>query len=291
MNTTPTRRWIAVGLFLAAVAAPRVAAQHVLLADDAGTMRVVRAATGLRAMVEKDGKLVEISATGFALKEAPEYLPVYVSIRDTDAQSSFAQEHGVGQMNNNFTFRATIETSYALEHVFLVLYITPETGSEAIFLTEIGKLQPNRKQPIIEFVPMDSPLGRGRYSLYLFSDGAEVFQSQIPFFERERVLDRMIGRRVAGIQSAPPKFFIGSPPIYPPALKKAAVRGEAVISVRIDRHGSVNEPVVKSSTDPAFGAAALDAIRDWRFLPRMKDGVPVEARADVPFVFAPPGVP
>ncbi|HEY4988778.1 MAG TPA: energy transducer TonB, partial [Opitutaceae bacterium] len=88
--------------------------------------------------------------------------------------------------------------------------------------------------------------------------------------------------------SSPPKFFLGTAPLYPAALKKSGLKGQAVISVRIDSKGSVDDPVIKSASDPAFGAAALAAIREWRYLPRVKDGNPVETKADVPFVFSPP---
>jgi TonB family protein len=45
---------------------------------------------------------------------------------------------------------------------------------------------------------------------------------------------------------------------------------------------------VKSATDPAFGEAALRAVRIWRFLPKVKDDNPVETKVDIPIVFARP---
>jgi TonB family protein len=50
----------------------------------------------------------------------------------------------------------------------------------------------------------------------------------------------------------------------------------------------VIDPVVKSASDPAFGEAALGAVKLWRFLPRVKDDYPPETRADVPVVFSQP---
>lgn len=49
--------------------------------------------------------------------------------------------------------------------------------------------------------------------------------------------------------------------------------------------------LLKSATDPAFGEAALAAIRQWRFLPEMKGGLAVEQSADLPFAFVPPAGP
>ena len=62
----------------------------------------------------------------------------------------------------------------------------------------------------------------------------------------------------------------------------------AVIAVTISARGVVEDPTVKSATDPAFGDAALVAIKDWRFLPKVMEGHGVVSRADVPFIFTPP---
>jgi TonB family protein len=288
MKTTPILLWTAGALALLPVFLPRVAAQHVLLAEDEGKLSLVRAANGPRAMVEKNGKLEEIPTKGFVLEDAPEYLPAYIAVRDIDARTTSQQTNGGGQVNNNFSFSATIEADQALEDVFLVLYMETETGKKVLFLNGIGNMERNKSYPVIAFVPMDEPLGSGHYTLHLFSGGLEVFQPQIPFFDRERALDRMVAKRIEGVQSAPPKFFLGSPPLYPAGLKKSGLKGQAVISVRIDGKGSVDDPVIKSASDPAFGTAALAAIREWRYLPRVKDGNPVETKADVPFVFSPP---
>ena len=72
------------------------------------------------------------------------------------------------------------------------------------------------------------------------------------------------------------------------ALRKAGVKGKAVVTVRITPQGTVRDPVVESASDPAFGEAALAAVRQWRFIPRVEDGRAVEARVNMPFVFAPP---
>jgi TonB family protein len=163
-----------------------------------------------------------------------------------------------------------------------------QSAGDVIFLEEIGRLDPNFSRPVSLFVPLNSPLGNGKYELYLFSGGVEVFQTMIPFWVRDAALNRMVAKRVADVTSAAPRFFIGPVPEYPPALKRENVNGRAVISIRIKANGVVADPVVKSATDPAFGLSALAAIQDWRFIPKVKDGYPVETRADVPFVFSPP---
>jgi len=55
-----------------------------------------------------------------------------------------------------------------------------------------------------------------------------------------------------------------------------------------DRRGAVLDPSVVTATAPEFGEAALAAIRQWRFLPKVKAGRPLETRATMPFDFCPP---
>jgi TonB family protein len=168
------------------------------------------------------------------------------------------------------------------------LEMNTQSAGKVIFLTEIGSLNPNLSRPVSIFIPLNAPLGNSSYQIHLYSGGAEVFQTQIPFWGRESALNKMVAKRIDGVQTAAPKFFIGPAPEYPPSLKKANLKGRAVVSIRISANGSVLDPVVKSATDPAFGQAALVALQDWRFLPKMKDGYAVETKADVPFIFSPP---
>jgi len=120
---------------------------------------------------------------------------------------------------------------------------------------------------------------------HLYSDGAELFTSQQPFEFREAKLNEMVSKRITGVENAPPKPFFGPPPEYPSSLRRAGVKGKAVVTVRITRYGSVTDPAVESATDQAFGQAAVEAVRQWRFLPKVVAGVPVETKASVPFDF------
>ena len=56
----------------------------------------------------------------------------------------------------------------------------------------------------------------------------------------------------------------------------------------VEPDGSVGEVSVGVSAGPAFDAAAIAAIRQWRFTPATQDGAPIAARIRVPFGFPPP---
>jgi TonB family protein len=262
-------------------------AQHVLLAEDHGSMSVVVAAKGDRPCVEKDGRVVQISTRGFRLQSVPEYLPVFVSLTYPTARLTWVENAG-NAMNNNFSFTATLDTGYPLKDVFIVLDLKTERRGEIIFLSEVGNLEPNSSRPISLFIPLNQALGSFSYQAHLFTGGVEVFQSQIPIFARQAALNKMIAKRIEGVTSAPPAFFIGPAPIYPKDLMREGLNGRVVVSLKIAANGEIADPVVRSSTNPEFSKAAMDAIQDWRFLPKVKDGYPVETKADVPFVFTPP---
>ena len=128
--------------------------------------------------------------------------------------------------------------------------------------------------------------GAGRFKLHVFTDGREVLHSQIPFETRERVLDRMVKRRITGVENAPPSPFLCPEPRYPATLARSHVDGKATIRMRIGTNGSVGDPVLESASQPAFGEAALAAVRTWRFLPKIENHRPVEVQVEIPITFA-----
>ncbi len=287
MNTTPILRRAANLLAVLILSAGPLAAQQVLYADYAGKFYPVLRAQGNSAYVKVNDKLIAADGHRFALNPGKVYLPVFVSVRNLDVKTSYMNLQG-SALNNEFHFQASLETTYRLEDVFIVLELIPETAEKILFLQEVGQLNPRESRNISLQVPLTYALGHGRYLLHLFSQGIEVLQSQIPALQRDEAVDRMIAARLPAGPEAAPQVFLGPEPEYPPELLKAKTKGQAVISLRIGANGRVFDLVVKSATEPAFGEAALEAVRLWRFLPRMKGGRPVEAKVDVPINFTPP---
>jgi TonB family protein len=73
--------------------------------------------------------------------------------------------------------------------------------------------------------------------------------------------------------------------VYPAALKKQGTMGEAKILLRIDGTGAITEGSVKSATHDEFGAAALEAVKAWRFKPAEENGQPVATAVTIPLRF------
>ncbi len=73
---------------------------------------------------------------------------------------------------------------------------------------------------------------------------------------------------------APPVKVVDVRPLYPPAAKEQGIQGVVVIEVLIEPDGRVGHARVMRSV-PGLDEAALDAVRQWQFMPTLKDGVPV----------------
>ncbi len=64
--------------------------------------------------------------------------------------------------------------------------------------------------------------------------------------------------------------------------------GVALVKFFVDQEGRARIPVAITSTTPAFGAAAVAAVRQWRFEPPRIDGQPVVALESQVFRFGSP---
>jgi len=74
-------------------------------------------------------------------------------------------------------------------------------------------------------------------------------------------------------------------PDLPVALR--GVQGSAKVLVVVGAHGELVSAEIRSSSNPAFEAPVLEAVKKWTFQPALKAGVPVESRILVPVVFSP----
>jgi protein TonB len=83
----------------------------------------------------------------------------------------------------------------------------------------------------------------------------------------------------------PPKKIKDVPPVYPALAKSAHVSGEVTIEATIGTDGKVADAKVVHSI-PLLDQAALDAVRQWEYLPTMLNGVPVPVVVTVKINFA-----
>jgi periplasmic protein TonB len=76
----------------------------------------------------------------------------------------------------------------------------------------------------------------------------------------------------AGIQ--PPKRVVDVTPTYPEIAVRARVEGIVILDAIIDSRGNVESARILRSM-PLLDAAALDAVRQWKYTPALLNGVPV----------------
>lgn len=72
----------------------------------------------------------------------------------------------------------------------------------------------------------------------------------------------------------PPKLIKAVPPVYPEEARKAKVKGVVILSARTDEQGNVEAVRVLKGVDPLLDQAAIDAIKQWKYEPFIKDGKP-----------------
>jgi TonB family protein len=275
-------------LLLASCLTGTVFGQSILITQYGGKNYPVVAAKDMRPYVEIDGKRVLAQGAKFGIKPIEDFLPVFVKVREMKVQTSSIDLVDTGsKINNEFHFRAHFESPYSLEDVFLVLELTMEDGSQSLFLHEIGKLRANKPHLVAVTARSGYPLGSGHFKFRIYSGGLEVLHSEQPFNMRESMLDKLIARRIKDRPDGPPALFFGPTPEYPPKLGKTKTPGQVMMRVRIRPTGAVVDATVVSATEEAMGESALTAIRQFRFLPRIKEGRPVESVAVVPIDFEP----
>jgi protein TonB len=81
-----------------------------------------------------------------------------------------------------------------------------------------------------------------------------------------------------------PRAIYQPPPILTSQLRQKAPGTVQVLFI-VDEHGAVESPIVQAASDPAFGAPALAAVKQWRFEPGKRNGQAVRFRMRVPITF------
>lgn len=81
------------------------------------------------------------------------------------------------------------------------------------------------------------------------------------------------------------------PPDYPLEFACAGAGGEVVLVLELDDKGvPADVRLERSSRRAALDAAAIAAVRTWRFQPATNRGVPVATKIRVPVKFTPPAM-
>jgi TonB family protein len=74
-------------------------------------------------------------------------------------------------------------------------------------------------------------------------------------------------------------------PVYPVAAREAKIAGLVVLEVRVGEDGRVADVQVRRSI-PELDRAALDAVKQWEYVPLLVDGVPTPTTFEVTVEFS-----
>ena len=90
--------------------------------------------------------------------------------------------------------------------------------------------------------------------------------------------------------TAPPQFgvaYLNNPkPNYPAFAKRTGMQGTVILKVLVSREGTaLKVALAKSSGHDILDEAAIDAIKQWRFVPARAGDYPVEEWVQVPVAF------
>lgn len=87
-------------------------------------------------------------------------------------------------------------------------------------------------------------------------------------------------------QLARPLYQANKPPEYPARARRRQYEGLVELDVRVNADGKVGELRVKQgSGHDMLDAAAIEAVRDWTFIPGTRNNTPVELWVTVPVRF------
>jgi protein TonB len=82
------------------------------------------------------------------------------------------------------------------------------------------------------------------------------------------------------------RFLSNQPPIYPAEAIRQRLEGEVLLNAEVAATGEVTQiSIARSSGHPILDAAALTAVRNWRFQPAHENQVPVASLEVLPVKF------
>lgn len=89
-----------------------------------------------------------------------------------------------------------------------------------------------------------------------------------------------------GLISARPRYKTNPKPRYPPIARRRRQEGVVVLSVSVNASGEPVEVEIETSSGASsLDEAAVEAVRQWRFEPGLREGEAVSSRVEVPIRF------
>jgi len=92
-------------------------------------------------------------------------------------------------------------------------------------------------------------------------------------------------------KTLPPRILEATPAPYPESARARGVEGRVVLMVLVRRDGSVGDASVSQGLDPSLDEIALHTVKEWKFVPALRNGKTVEVVLQVEVEFGRPAAP
>ncbi len=132
-----------------------------------------------------------------------------------------------------------------------------------------------RKAKLKNFNGESGVLTRGRFQRLVFISGCMALIS----------LSLVSSARASVPVDRNPRAIEKVMPVPPIDLSPHSLRAEAEIVCTISVEGKVLDAAVAEASSAEFGQSALEALRQWRFEPGLRNGTPANYKVRIPFIF------
>ena len=92
-------------------------------------------------------------------------------------------------------------------------------------------------------------------------------------------------------KALPPRILESTPAPYPESARARGIEGRVVLMVLVRRDGSVGDASVSEGLDPSLDQSALRTVKEWKYVPALRNGKTVEVVLQVEVEFGPPAEP
>ena len=121
-----------------------------------------------------------------------------------------------------------------------------------------------------------------------YQESTQMAEAQ-KLFEAQKLLEQQYRAGAANLQTRRPRVVHRVEPIYPADAREKNIKGSVVLTMVVDREGNPQDIKISKSLYPSMDQAALEAARQMRFEPALKDGQAVSETLLVEFYFSTQG--
>lgn len=284
-NYLAALRLLVIGLL---ATAPRSWAQNVFVANEDGRFWPVKEIRFGHPRIEVEGKITACHSQLFALVKTPAYRPGFVVLpRFTLLTHHLNVGRAGARLNYELRIHGVAKSDVARQNCFFVLEFTAGRGTSFTY-AEMPDLEAGKEEDFSVAIPIAEPVEEGRYTLHLFSDGAELLHSRMPPAYVEAQQQKAAGFWSGQTQDFPAVPARRVPAVYPAELASQSVEGRVEVRCRINAQGGVESAEVVECSQPAFAEPALAAVRQWKFDPAVKERRLVDSTEIVTIQIKPP---